>query len=229
MKIRCLNPKHIDSNPSMKVYPEIAYCFSCGYSVPSIEVLSGEDLIKLKKEPENVQETIDYIRECPVRVIRGLQLPVDNTGYFITWPSLDFYKKRLFKGPRRYIGPRGRRAPLFEITGVSKDSAIVVEGELNALSLSIVTQRYPILSPGSATEFLRYLPKYLTFDKIWIIVDRDKPGVIAGLKLKAELLKRNKKVYLVACEKDINQILQDQGTKGVQAWVKENLEMHRRV
>jgi putative DNA primase/helicase len=32
-KIKCLNPKHNDSTPSMHIYKDHAYCFTCGYSI----------------------------------------------------------------------------------------------------------------------------------------------------------------------------------------------------
>lgn len=227
MKVNCTNPHHTDTNPSMHVYDDRAYCFSCGFSVPSEEVVSLNELNRIKKEPEDVNSTLHYIRQCPIRSIRGLEFHYDSTGYFILWPAgVDFYKKRLFKGDTRYIGPRGRRAPLFEIPGNSKTCCIVVEGEVNALSLSLALgNMYPIFSPGSANEFLYHTNKYLTFDQVCCILDKDKPGVIAGLKTKTELRNRGKKVHLVACEKDCNQILQDEGIKGLQDWFGETLEM----
>ncbi len=36
-KIRCLNPLHKDSNPSMEVYADGAFCFVCNYSTNSVK------------------------------------------------------------------------------------------------------------------------------------------------------------------------------------------------
>ena len=33
-KIKCINPDHNDENPSMHIYEDHAYCFSCGYLFP---------------------------------------------------------------------------------------------------------------------------------------------------------------------------------------------------
>lgn len=35
---RCINPEHDDKNPSMAVYDDHVYCFSCGYHADAIEI-----------------------------------------------------------------------------------------------------------------------------------------------------------------------------------------------
>lgn len=231
MKILC--PNHNDKTPSLHVYPEFAFCFVCGYRCPSDKVATKEELETVKREPTDIGGMIEYINNLPRGEIRGLQLHFDSNGYFIVWPDISFYKKRLTNGDARYVGPRGFRAPLFKIPGTSLQNLIVVEGELNALSLaegynyinSGVTNGVTIVSPGSANEMLRHLNTYLTYDKVIAIVDKDIPGVVNGLKLKDEFIKRNKRIQLVTCEKDINQILQEEGKEGVAKWAKENLDL----
>jgi hypothetical protein len=224
VKIRCLNPKHTDDTPSMHVYPERAFCFSCGYSVPSEEVASVEEIRKLNKEPTDVKNVLQYISSLPVRKIRGLYFPYDDRGFYVEWPCNTFYKKRLFEGNSRYIGPRGTRPPLYVHKQCPHD-LVIVEGEINARSLySSKATTSSIASPGSATEMLRHLDKYLTYNTIHaIIVDKDIPGVINGLKLKDELIKRGKKPILIAMEKDLNQIYEEEGDEAIKAWAKENL------
>lgn len=211
------------------MYPDRAYCFVCRYSCPSDNIVSAEELQQMRQEPADIEEEMAYIQQLPIRDIRGLKLPVDDQGYYIVWPNNNFYKKRLFEGKSRYVGPRGHRPPIFEYL-TNRKSCIVIEGELNAVSgynslSSKVTNRVTILSPGSATELPKILPYLLTFDTIAIIVDRDIPGVGWGSNLKHELVKHQKKVQLVAVEKDINQILQEEGKEGVKKWFKENVDM----
>lgn len=223
MKISCVNPDHDDKEPSMEVYEDRAYCFSCGYSVPSEEVVDALDLKKLRREKTDIQAVLNYVEELPLRPVRGLVLPFDGRGYFIVWPDNSFYKKRMLEGNNRYIGPSGHKPPLY-VFERSKTDLVIVEGELNALSLakSKVTTA-TIASPGSAVELNKHLNKYLTYQNIVIIVDKDAAGVSNGLELKNTLMSNKKKVSLVACEKDINQILQDSGHEGVREWYKKEV------
>lgn len=201
MKINCTSELHDDNIASMEVYESGGFCFSCGYF--DSEVIGGAP-----REKEDIDATIRYIRNLPCREIRGLQLPYDYGGFFIEWPSNDFYKKRVFGGQSRYLGPKGHRAPLFLLSSQNTSRIYIVEGELNALSLKQVTDGY-IVSPGSANEMLRHLDTYLTLGHVFaIFVDKDKPGVINGLKLKDELVKRGKMVILEALEEDFNDKLQ---------------------
>lgn len=222
MRIHC--PYHDDKTPSMYCYEEFAHCFVCNAHVPVERVLDGEDISKVKQEAEDVVSRLRIIQELGIDRIRSLSLPRDNEGYYIVWPSGDFYKYRYFGEGQRYKGPKGHKAPVFNL-GPDSNTLVVVEGEINALSLAeaFKTRRYAISSPGSCNEMMRHLPFYLTFKSISIIVDKDIPGVANGAALKAELIKRKKRVRLIACEKDINQILQDEGKEGVRRWANEHL------
>ncbi len=223
MKIRCTNPNHKDETPSMSVYADGAYCFSCGYSTNSIKDPEYES-----KPKENLEGSIAYIQSLPTKSIRGLSLPSDDQGYYILWPDRSYYKKRLFEGKSRYIGPRGFRAPLLKL-GQPSDRVCIVEGELNALSIGLVYNG-TILSPGAASNFMNYRDEYLTTKgDFTIVVDKDIPGVVAGLKLKEFLLKNKRLVSLVAKKTDYNQILQDEGQETLLKTVLEDMGLSTQV
>lgn len=226
MKIHCTNPDHDDRNESMQVYDDGGFCFACGYLDRS-----QSDTNAPVREKEDIGAKIEYITSQPRVQIRGLTLHSDSHGYYILWPERNFYKKRLIGGtPSRYLGPSGIRPPLFKIHGDGKAMAIV-EGEINALSLAAGEFKGCIVSPGSASNMINFLQEYLNMSYscaiVNIIVDKDAAGVAAGIELKRELLKKGKRVQLIACEKDLNQLLQDEGKEGVRKWVEENLEMQK--
>ncbi len=201
----------------MEVYSDGAFCFVCNYSTNSIKDLKYES-----KPKENIEEVISYVKSLPTKLIRGLLLPYDDQGFYILWPDLSFYKKRLFEGKSRYLGPRGHRAPLLKL-GKPSDRVLVVEGELNTMSAALV---YPgtILSPGAASNFMNYSNEYLTFKgDFTIVVDKDIPGVVAGLKLKEFLIKNKRRVSLVTKETDYNQELQDSGLEQLKTSIAQDM------
>lgn len=221
MKKLC--PAHKDTNPSLHIYETYAHCFTCGYRCPVSELGLSEEEKSIRACPTNISEEMEYIDGLSKIEVRGLSLPADDSGYYIIWSSGEFYKKRLWEGKSRYIGPRGHRPPLFVLPGNGSNKVLfLVEGELNALSLFQAihpkVNTNTIASPGSAVELPKALDFCLRFDSIAVIVDKDIPGVAWGLKLKQDLLKHKKRVELVAIEKDINQILQDEGDVGVRSW-----------
>lgn len=223
MKVNC--PVHNDRTPSMEVYPDGGYCFSCGAYVPMEELGLEKEVQTKKKEKENVEETFDYISGLPLLEQRGLLLRSDAQGYYVVWPERNYYKYRRYSvsdGAPRYVGPKGHRAPLFWIRSAQQsDTIIIVEGELNALSLGLAfpNAAFDIASPGSATELSRHLSSYLAFTEIIIFVDDDIPGLANGLVLKDELIKRGKTVVLVTLEKDFNDILQSEGVEGIKRFL----------
>jgi len=210
----------------MHIYADKAYCFVCGFICPSEEVASAEELKKIKRDPTDIRSAIEFIETLPKKYIRGLKLHFDDSGYYIIWPTREFYKKRMSFGKIRYMGPRGHKVPLLKFVGQARGALIVVEGEMNALSLEhCKVTKATIVSPGSATELVKHLDYYLTFDSIVVIVDRDAAGVAHGLTLKKLLIKSKKKVQLVACEKDINQILQEEERQGVKDWFEKEVDL----
>jgi hypothetical protein len=227
MKIIC--PYHDDKTPSMHCYEETAYCFVCSKTIPIEEVLDAEEIRKLKalpKEKEDVKETIEWIKTLPTRVIRGLELPYVRSDYFILWPDESYYKRRLGEGKSRYVGPRGHSPSLFRCRPEpahirDRTSVIVVEGELNAMSLDLARRSSGsnddvwIVSPGSASSLQAHVDYYLTFKNIVVIVDKDQAGVENGLKLKEQFKKRKRYMKLIALDVDFNQTLQDGGVEGI--------------
>lgn len=221
MKILC--PNHKDSTPSLHLYDERAWCFVCNYSCPIEEVATAEQRIKIRKEPTDVRASIEFIKTLPVRKIRGLQFPVNDTGFYIVWPNLSFYKKRLTGERTRYLGPRGIRPPIFSYTGSNKEILVLVEGEINCMSLreAFPSTKITVASPGSASQFNQFVPFYLTYKTIYCIVDKDAAGVANGVVLKRELMKSQKRVELVALEMDFNDVLVESGTDGIKQKVKQ--------
>jgi hypothetical protein len=207
----------------MEVYPDGVFCFVCGFVGPT----NPEDQVYERKEPENIKETLDYVESLPIRDIRGLQLRSDEEGFYIIWPGRNFYKKRLYEGKVRYVGPRGHRPPPMVLPG-DQNVVTVVEGELNALSLKQVFSG-TVISAGAASELPRLAELCLRFPYTNVIVDKDIPGVAFGLQLKEKLLKLKKRVNFVATEKDLNQILQDEGKEGLKEWSKQHLAMSARM
>lgn len=217
MKILC--PYHEDTNPSMEVYDDYSHCFVCGAHVPNRQV--GVKSAKvLKKTPTDIKTEISYIQTLPTRRIRGLDVPYDSKGFYIVWPSGQFYKRRSFQDEARYLAPTGVKAPLLKYSGKLKTIA-VIEGELNAISAyeSIKSSKNceyaTIASPGAATEFKRFIGEYLGYDRIILILDSDAAGIVAGLETKEMLLKLNKHASLVLKDTDYNDTLQLSGISEV--------------
>lgn len=192
----------------MTIYGPVAYCHVCNVSVPTSELELPNNFIYTKPEETNIKDKMDYIASLPTKIIRGLQLPYDDQGYYIIWPSHNFYKKRLYSGKSRYIGPSGHKVPLFICPG-TENHLVVVEGEINAASLySVIWEGYKISSPGSAGELLRHINYYLGYKKVTLYVDNDAAGIAHGYQVKEVLLKHKKHVNLVLLDKDFNDILQ---------------------
>lgn len=209
-------PFHNDSVASMKVYGPVAYCFVCCLSVPTDELNLPENKInKTKHETTNISERVKYIRSLPLKPIRGLEFHADEGGFYILWPKENYYKKRLYSGKFRYIGPAGARAPLLLMPEFT-DHLVVIEGELNALSLhhSDIGD-YTICSPGSAGEFMRHVATYRSYKRVTLILDHDAAGLLHGCQTKEVLLKAGVYVNLVLIKKDFNQVLQDEGPEKV--------------
>jgi 5S rRNA maturation endonuclease (ribonuclease M5) len=219
-KIHCVNPNHNDENASMHLYEETAYCFACNFTIPIEEVLNEEEIKKIRKETrpkEDIQAKLREIKTHPIKRIRGLSLHSGPAGYWILWPDNSFYKFRTEGMATRYIGPRGHKPPLFRCRPEPADKKIIiiVEGELNALSLDlgINSDNIHIVSPGSAGNLVSYISYYIRYDTVFIIVDYDKPGVDNGDKLRKELLSRKKRCRLIAVHEDFNELLQRGGVE----------------
>lgn len=210
----------------MVIYDTYAHCFGCQAHLPIDQVLSGEEIQVYKKEPENVADSIAYIESLPLTQTRGLLLHKDKDYLYIVWPDREFYKRRRLdsKVEPKYIGPRGVKPPLLKLES-SKEKLIIIEGELNLLTaqLTDLHRLFTLVSPGSASQLSKFIDYYLQYKDIYIIVDKDTAGVVHGLELKKTLLKHKKSPKLIPLDKDLNQILQDEGLNGVKRKLKEEM------
>ncbi len=146
---------------------------------------------------------------------------MDLGGYYIVWPDKSYYKQRMFRGDIRYKGPKGHKVPLYVIKG--NKNLIIVEGEINAITLGILGLKDTIVSPGSAGEINKHVSFYLQYSRIRCIVDKDIPGVVAGLKLKEELLKYKRNIQLVAVSRDFNDVLETEGQEGLKKYYQDQV------
>lgn len=214
-------PYHNDKTASMKIYGTVAFCFACHLSVAtSVLNLPGE-IKYTKPEPTDIKEKMEYIKSLKIGFIRGLQLPYDDEGYYIVYPTNNYYKKRLDTGKSRYVAPTGHKTPLYVTPGDSPLLA-VIEGELNAASAYHVEwDKYKVCSPGSAGEFLKHIDYYRKFKRITLFLDYDAPGIVHGYQTKEVLLKHGCHVNLVLLKKDFNEMLQE-GEQVLKQFLEEN-------
>ncbi len=179
-------------------------------SIPTEELKLPSSIQPQTKQITDVAAELEKIKQLPTAHIRGLEMPYDDSGYFILWPNGRFFKKRKNYGNVRYLAPAGHKVPLYICPGESKN-LLVIEGELNAASLfhAMWEIDYKIVSPGSAGEFLKQLDYYLKYDNITLILDKDAAGIVHGLHTKEILLKHRKNVKLVLVDHDFNEKLQE--------------------
>lgn len=224
--------RHEDRTPSVIWYGgDRFFCFSCHALIPAVELgKEGANLEELPPvEPEDLQAKLAYIDALPKAFIRGFNLPIDETGYYLVWPDRSYYKKRRFEGEPKYIGPRGHppslvKLPLFgEECRAKAISAIVVEGEFNAKSLRVGTlNTSDIYSPGSAGNFYGKSSKALltalkNYRTVYIIADQDAAGAKAAIELKSRLLAQGQAyVYISLWAKDANDIMVQDGKEALQ-------------
>lgn len=214
MKVRCgmskiLCPYHHDTTPSMHVYEEYSYCFVCSARVKNSKVGIVPSQMHVPGQ-FSIEDKLLEIHALPVNLYRGLLLPADEKGVYITWPNDTYYKKRYYKGEPRYTCPKGKPQPLLIYKGNSH--LVLIEGELNALSACVATQcKETIASAGSANDMKRHIKEYLKYKTITIIVDHDAPGIAFGLEMKDNLLKHGKRATLVTVEMDYNDVLTQLG------------------
>lgn len=228
MRQRILCPNHKESTPSFVIYPNgWGHCYGCGFRK---KVTDGiEEGSKQEEYKEDLEEACAYISSLPSQAHRGLLFRTDNQGFYIVWPNGDlYYKKRITLQDHpggKYRCPIGHRKPLFRARCGEK-SLYIVEGEINALSLSLATNS-AVVSPGGVGDFLRedYLTYYTGYENIEILVDADPPGVKAAIGLKARLVQHTPDVLIKLMKEDCNELLQRGGVSAIQA----ALEMQIRV
>jgi len=220
---RIFCPKHKERTPSVVIYDTHAWCFGgCG----RIEL---SDLGSVYQQPSSTPPPVDLradlerINNLPRASVRGLNLPVDGDSYYIVWPEGTYYKRRKFfaEDGSKYLCPRGHKKPLLVARkGKSKENLVIIEGEIEALTLAGINGNYDIVSPGGVGSFKEgsWLNQVLTYKRFCIIVDKDNPGFKAAVELKRVLLKRSPYVDIVFKDKtcDINDILVKHGKEALE-------------
>lgn len=230
-------PKHKENTPSAIVYGDYYYCFGCS-ARGSIEELglSASDVTD-DRYVEDLNETLKYARGLPHRNIRGLDFPSDGGGYFILWPDSTYYKYRRFDSgsdKAKYRNPAGHSQTLFVAKNKTKGDLIVIEGEINALSIAQVAD-CGVVSPGGVGNFSGKkgddVVKYARpFDRVFIICDNDNAGASAAMKLKIALVASGKhKTFIELWNTDANDILTTHGREKLKQNTDHVLEMSPRV
>ncbi len=223
---KMLCPSHEEDTPSCAVYEDgTGWCFGCNMHFAKLDDPKPVEPVI----PEDLNEKIKYIRSLDKIQYRGLDLPSDKEGYYVLWPRDEYYKLRRWDATMgdlpKYRGARGIKKPWFcfnpdaWISG-KKSLAVVVEGEINAMSLNVAYPDLPVFCPGGAGNFTdatsnKMLPILTNYDEICIIVDEDMAGVNAAIKLKGLLQPNCRNVVIELMEQDVNSILVNKGVQGI--------------
>lgn len=226
---RILCPVHAEKTPSCVIYGETWKCYGCGAHGLTKEIKERTYVPEVVEQyVEDLEKTMEYIESLPLERIRGLSLPADPDAYYIVWPEKNYYKKRLRNCAAtagKYRGPAGHPKPLFRLRPAKPSSdLVVVEGELNALSVREAARELEILSPGSASDyanrtFAQAAPTLAGYKRILILADKDKAGVRAAIRGKAILNQYVRNVRVVLMEEDANEILQTLGPEGLRHFI----------
>lgn len=218
-KIVCPNPEHEETTPSCAVYDDgSGYCFGClsYFKILDEEVQSKSMTPKIR---DDLEGKLKEISTYATMTYRGLDFPYNAEGYYIVWPNKDYYKCRRWmqtEGQAKYSNPRGHAQPMFFLESPKKSSKlIVVEGEINALSIRSSIEDYDIVSPGGVSNFnIKKLREgnipLNAYSSVIIFADGDVVGFKAAISLKQELQEFINDVVIHLLENDMNEIL----TKG---------------
>jgi len=233
---RILCQFHQEKTPSCILYPDGYFkCFSCG-AYGKTSSLKGVDHEEVESRPrfvEDVQASIARIEVLPKRWIRGLELHADSDSAYVIWPDRSYYKRRLLgAAPHgdKYRCPTGVPKPLF-VRRPERPSpiGIVVEGELNALSIWEARQDLNVFCPGGAGDFYsnsiqKHLLTLTHCVTLLVYCDRDKAGATAAIKFKALAMKHVKDVRVHLLETDFNDLLQTpNGKEAINARISRDL------
>lgn len=235
MATRIICPFHADGKertPSLMLYPDGYMCFACGANGPLSE-LDPNAVPKVIEavKPEDLVASYKYIDSLPLIDVRGLKLPADDEGFYIPWPNRAYYKKRIFEpgdGPK-YLGSAGHTRPLFWARKSNNPILILVEGELNALSLAKAVSNMNVASPGGAGDFSsKRIRRLLTTENICstvlVIADRDKAGTEAVINAVSELRASGREALGILMQEDANSLLERFGSGGLRQRVLEQIE-----
>lgn len=218
---------HEESTPSLVQYGSHWKCFgSCNktYTNSEVETKAGQtfDYEELEYEKEDLHETFGYIKSLRRIEHRGLSFPADERGYYLCWPGDAYYKYRQFDPAARakYLGPSGHKPPLFWARKKGVRTLCIVEGEINALSVSEAYNQWDVCSPGSATMFnadnlSKYLTEFKLYSNIVVILDNDPAGIKGLIEAKAYLLYKMPFVSFHLMSPDANEVLCNGGKEAL--------------
>lgn len=224
-KISCPGGTHTDTNPSCAVYSDGGgFCFACNTTFRDLVVPDT----KVIKYVEDLPAKLQYIATLPKQTLRGFELPFDKEGYYIVWPTNDYYKLRRWDSAHpsgRYASPSGIQKPWFIANNSKSRTLVLVEGELNAMSVAKIVN-YQVVSPGSATNFYdNYARNKLTslsgYNKVIVLVDADGPGFEAAIKAKQMIRNQIPDITINAMKEDANSILTTHGEKALRQEITE--------
>jgi hypothetical protein len=233
-RIYCPNPKHPEDTPSCVIYDTHAFCFGCGSRFALEELgLSVKQGETYERPTTNIAADIARINALPKGAYRGLCLHYDSDYSYLVWPGNDYYiaRSRSTDSGRKYLCPAGHRRPLFVARQERQNTLAIIEGELNAASLALVSAPFDVCSPGAAGNFNleKYANFFLKYTRFVLISDKDRAGFNAAVSLKTQLLKHTPYVTILLMEQDFNDILQAEGTAGIERWLVTNGIAHTDV
>ncbi len=224
MRKRYLCPRHRENSPSAVIYSNGYYCFGCGSrgAVEELGIPAG-DRVEIEYV-EDLEESISAIKLLPKCDIRGFKLHGNSRGYYLLWPSDQYYKYRSLSVDTpggKYRGPSGHRKPPFVAVDQGNRELALVEGEFNALSLASLELPLDVVSPGGAGDFysssgIKLLANCTKYDTIYLIVDADAAGVQAAIEAKSRLTVYGcNTVHIHVVEKDFNDVHVEQGQEAL--------------
>lgn len=229
MTKKYLCPKHSEATPSANAYSDHYHCFGCGARGPLSELnLPAGERIEITYV-ENVAATVATIKSLPRKEIRGFPLHYNSRGYYLLWPTEDYYKLRIegAEAGSKYRGPSGHKKPPFiaQCPNLAGRLALV-EGEFNALSLAALETDFTVISPGGAGDFYsaagrKQFAEYAKYERVDIVTDADAAGAQAAIETKAALVAlgaQDVRIHLV--DTDFNQVLVEQGKEALRNVIK---------
>lgn len=222
-------PWHEDQTASLIKYPTQYYCHgACDriYTNDEVKAKGGEFFEDYEENEETVSEDLTdklrYIQSLRRIEHRGFHFPTDEIGYYILYPGESYYKYRFFdpKDRPKYLGPRACGVPLFWARRTLNPALVVVEGEMNALSVAKAFPEWDACSPGSwgnfdAKNLRRYLSFFKRYSKLVVVLDRDGAGEKGLTRAKAFFKPYFPLSRYHLLEPDANEILLTQGEDGV--------------
>ncbi len=107
---------------------------------------------------------------------------------------------------------------------------VLVEGELNALSVGEAFPEWDVCSPGSASDFKkdatrRFLLTTVRYYRTLIIcTDYDGPGTEAAIHVKGILVGKIPNIHIALMKRDANEILIENGKEALRAEIEREMQ-----